>query len=278
MNPSQFRQLSAEGRYESPTAGVCNGYVQANLVVLPERYAADFAEFCRINPQPCPLLEQVGPGDYRTARLADSADLRTTIPRYLVWQDGRIFAETRDIRQYYREDLVFFLLGCSFSFEQALLEAGIPMRHIAEGKNVSMYDTTIELNPVGPFAGNMVVSMRPVPHHLVAKACAITAHFPEVHGAPVHIGYPELIGIDNIGKPDYGDPVDIHPGEVPVFWACGVTPQNVLAKAGLPFAITHAPGYMFVGDIKNDDFARCSFIGDHEDCLASQRNFLEEET
>lgn len=263
MNPSQFRQLSAEGRYESPTAGVCNGYVQANLVALPERYAADFAEFCRLNPQPCPLLEQVGPEDYRTARLADAADLRITIPKYLVWRNGRVFAETRDIRQHYRDDLVFFLLGCSFSFEEALLEAGIPLRHIEEGKNVSMYDTSIELQPVGPFAGNMVVSMRPIPYRLVAKACAITAHFPGVHGEPVHIGYPEMIGIDNISKPDYGDPADIHPGEVPVFWACGVTPQNVLAKAGLPFAITHAPGYMFVGDVKNDDFARCSFIGSH---------------
>ena len=263
VNPSQFRQLSAEGRYESPTAGVCNGYVQANLVALPERYAVDFAEFCRLNPQPCPLLEQVGPNNHLTSKLANSADLLTTIPKYLVWKDGRVLAETPDIRQFYRDDLVFFLLGCSFSFEEALSRAGIPLRHLAEGKNVSMYNTNIELNPAGPFSGNMVVTMRPIHHRLVAKACAITAHFPDVHGEPVHVGDPELIGIEEIGRADYGDTVEIRPGEIPVFWACGVTPQNVLVKARLPFAITHAPGYMFVGDVLNKDFARCSFLGSH---------------
>lgn len=260
MNPTEFRKFSAAGRFNSPTAGICNGYVQANLVVLPEQYAADFEQFCRLNPQPCPLLEKVGPGSYLTGKLADSADLRTTIPKYLIWQDGRISCETTDIRQYYREDLVFFLLGCSFSFEQALLGAGIHLRHVEEGRNVSMYNTNITLRPAGPFVGNMVVSMRPIPHRLVAKACAITAHFPEVHGEPVHIGYPELIGIDNIGCADYGDTVEIRPDEVPVFWACGVTPQNVLVRARLPFAITHAPGCMFVGDVLNDNFARCSLM------------------
>lgn len=257
MNPNELRKLAAEGRYDSPTAGICHGYVQANLVALPEQYAGDFAEFCRINPQPCPLLETVGPGSYLTSRLAKSADLRTTIPRYLIWQDGRVVCEASDIRQYYREDLVFFLLGCSFSFEQALLAAGIHLHHVEEGRNVSMYNTTIPLHPAGPFSGNMVVSMRPIHHRLVARACAITAHYPEVHGEPVHIGYPELIGIDNIDCADFGDTVAIRPDEVPVFWACGVTPQNALVRARLPFAVTHAPGYMFVGDISNDDFAHC---------------------
>lgn len=260
MNPHTFRELSAAGKYDLPTAGICNGYVQANLVVLPEKYAADFEEFCRINPRPCPLLEKVGPKNHLTNFLANSADLLNTIPRYLVWKDGHIFEETSDVRQYYQDDLVFFLLGCSFSFEQALTRAGIPLRHLTEGKNVSMYNTNIKLLPAGPYSGNMVVSMRPIHHRLVAKACAITAHFPEVHGEPLHVGYPELIGINNIGRADYGDTIEIHPDEVPVFWACGVTPQNVLAKARLPFAITHAPGYMFVGDVLNKSFARCSLM------------------
>jgi uncharacterized protein YcsI (UPF0317 family) len=234
--------------------------VQANLVVLPETYAGDFEEFCKQNPKPCPLLEKVGPGNHLTGILADSADLLTTIPRYRVWKDGQIVSETPDIRQFYRDHLVFFLLGCSFSFEESLIRAGIHLRHIDEGKNVSMYDTNIELHPVGPFSGKMVVTMRPIHHRLVAKACAITAHFQDVHGEPVHVGDPELIGIKNIGRADYGDTVIIHPDEIPVFWACGVTPQNVLVKARLPFAITHAPGFMFVGDLLNSDFARCSFL------------------
>lgn len=260
MNPHEFRKLSAAGKYDSPTAGICNGYVQANLVVLPEQHAADFAEFCRLNPQPCPLLEKIGPRNHLTSRLANSADMLTSIPRYLVWKDGRVFEETPDIRHYYRDDLVFFLLGCSFSFEETLVRAGISLRHIDEGKNVSMYDTNIELRPAGPFSGKMVVTMRPIHHRLVAKACAITAHFPDVHGEPVHVGDPELIGIKNIGRADYGDTVEIRPGEIPVFWACGVTPQNALVEARLPFAITHAPGYMFVGDALNRDFARCSLM------------------
>jgi uncharacterized protein YcsI (UPF0317 family) len=211
VDPRNFRELSATGQYALPTAGICDGYVQVNLVVLPERYAADFAEFCRRNPKPCPLLEMVDPNRHLTSILADSADLLDSLPRYLVWQDGRIVAETSDIRYCYRDALVFFLLGCSFSFEQALVRAGIPLRHLAEGKNVSMYNTTIELQPVGPFAGTMVVSMRPIHHRLVAKACAITAHFPEVHSEPVHIGAPELIGITDIGRADYGDTVEIRP-------------------------------------------------------------------
>ena len=254
MTPFELRELAARGEFASPTAGYCEGYVQANLVALPEKYAQDFEAFCRKNPKPCPLLEVVGPGTALTSRLADGTDLRKTIPRYRVWRDGRVQQETQDVTALYQEDLVFFLLGCSFSFESALMQAGIGLRHVEEQCNVSMYNTNIELESVGVFTGNMVVSMRPIQYHRVIDACLITAHYPEVHGAPVHVGYPHLIGIADLQSPDYGDSVSIHPDEIPVFWACGVTPQNVLVHARLPFAITHAPGHMFVGDLKNADF------------------------
>lgn len=254
MRPYELRQLAAKGEFCSPTSGYCEGYIQANLVALPEEYAQDFETFCRKNPKPCPLLEVVGPGTVLTSRLAEGADLRTTLPRYRVWRDGKVEEEVQDVGDVYREDLVFFLLGCSFSFESALMQAGISLRHVEEQRNVSMYNTSIPLKPIGMFTGNMVVSMRPVRYNRVVDACLITAHYPEVHGAPVHVGYPHLIGIRDLQTPDYGDSVSIHDNEIPVFWACGVTPQNVLMQAKLPFAITHDPGHMFVGDLKNHDF------------------------
>ncbi len=256
MTPAELRRLSAEGKFDRPTAGFCDGFVQANLVALPEKWAGDFEAFCRKNPKPCPLLEIVGPGTTRTARLAPGADLLHVIPRYRVWVEGSLREEVADIGHVYRPDLVFFLLGCSFSFEEALMRAGIRLRHVEEKKNVSMYRTTIPLEPVGPFRGGMVVSMRPIHRAQVARACVITARYPEVHGEPVHVGYPEMIGIHDLSRPDYGDPVAIREEEIPVFWACGVTPQNVLLEAKLPFAVTHAPGYMFVSDLKNEDFAK----------------------
>ena len=257
MKPDELRRQAANGIFDRPTAGWCDGYVQANLVVLPQCYAEDFEHFCRKNPEPCPLLERVGPGEHISRRLAPGADLLNTLPRYLIWRDGAVAEEVKQIDNYYQPDLVFFLLGCSFSFEEALIKAGIRLRHVEQGRNVSMYNTTLALNSIGPFHGNMVVSMRPIAQRDVARACAITAHFPDVHGGPVHVGYPERIGINDIGKVDYGDAVEVGENEIPVFWACGVTPQNVLTHAGLPFAITHAPGYMFVGDMRNEEFSRC---------------------
>lgn len=241
--------------FDKPTAGYCNGYVQANLVVLPKTHAADFERFCRANPKPCPLLEMVGPGTAKTSKLAPGADLTDTLPRYRVWLDGRNEQEVPDIKSFYTPDMVFFLLGCSFSFEEALVKAGIRLRHVDQAKNVSMYRTNLPLVGVGPFQGEMVVSMRPIHRSQVAQACIITGRYPEVHGEPVHVGYPEMIGITDLAKPDYGDPVEIMADEIPVFWACGVTPQNVLLNARLPLAITHAPGYMFVSDIKNEAYA-----------------------
>lgn len=255
MRPIELRASSTEGVFDQPTAGFCDGYVQANLVVLPKTYARDFESFCRKNPKPCPLLEVVGPGTPMTERLAQSADLTTTLPRYLVWEHGKIQAEVQSIKDYYHEDLVFFLLGCSFSFENALISSGIRLRHVERKQNVSMYKTNIKLQSSGPFKGRMVVSMRPVHYSQVASACIITGRYPDVHGEPIHVGYPEMIGIEDISRVDYGDPVEIKEEEIPVFWACGVTPQNVLQQAEVPFAITHAPGYMFVADMRNDDFA-----------------------
>lgn len=259
MHPEQLRRMSAEGQFQNPTAGYCEGYVQANLLAIPQKYADDFEEFCRQNPKPCPLLEKVGPEKYTTRKLADGASLLDTIPGYLIWENGKIIDEVNDITKYYRSDLVFFLLGCSFSFEEALVKSGISLRHLELRRNVAMFKTTIPLKKVGSFSGNMVVSMRPIHRTLVAKACAITAHYPKVHGEPVHIGYPEAIGIHDLSQVDYGDPVEIKDDEVPVFWACGVTPQNVLLTSDVVFAITHSPGYMFVSDIKNTDFFQCTF-------------------
>ncbi|MCK5517153.1 MAG: putative hydro-lyase [Desulfobulbaceae bacterium] len=255
MTPEALRNKSAAGTFEKPTAGYCPGYVQANLAAFPGRYAADFESFCQKNPKPCPLLEVIGPVSSHSEKLAQGADIRDVIPRYQIWRNGVSTEAVQNIRAFDTSGFVYFLLGCSFSFEEALIEEGISLRHINEQKNVAMYRTNIPLVPVGLFSGTMVVSMRPIPLRQVDLAGRITGMYPEVHGAPVHAGDPQHIGVVDINKPDYGESVEIKENEVPVFWACGVTPQNVLRKAKLPFAITHAPGFMFVSDIKNKDYA-----------------------
>lgn len=253
MQPNELRQQIAESKFNKPTAGCCNGFVQANLVVLPEKYAADFEMFCRKNPRPCPLLEVIGPNKHHTSKVASGANLLNEIASYQIFRDGKPETTVHDISDYYTEDLVFFLLGCSFSFEEALIQQGINLRHIEEGKNVSMFNTAIDLNPVGIFSGKMVVSMRPIKCSRVVDAVLISARYPDVHGAPIHVGAPEQIGIADISVADYGDSVSVEAGELPVFWPCGVTPQNVLLNAKVPFAMTHSPGYMLVCDIRNDD-------------------------
>ncbi len=253
MKPSDLRKEIAAASFTAPTAGCCNGFVQANMLVLPNEYAAQFEEFARANPAPIPLLETVKNG-FRSKTLASGANLLNEIPSYDIIENGRRVAQVTDIEKYYQENMVFFLIGCSFSFEKKMLEEGIPLRHIEEGRNVAMYDTTIPLIPAGIFHGNMVVSMRPIRCDLIAKACVITSHFPRTHGIPVHIGKPELIGISDINSPDYGEPTAIQENELPVFWACGVTPQNVLRTIKLPFAITHSPGKMFVTDITDSEY------------------------
>ncbi|WP_188020396.1 putative hydro-lyase [Deferribacter autotrophicus] len=251
----KIRRKIRDGEFVGQTSGVAPGYAQANLVVLPKKYAFDFLLFIQRNPKPCPLLEVTDVGSPYTKQVADNADLRTDIPKYRVYEKGKLVDEPIDITSYWNDDLVAFLLGCSFSFEWALLEAGIPVRHIEANRNVPMYITNIQTNPAGVFHGPLVVSMRSIPYDLVVKATNITARFPSVHGAPVHIGYPELIGIYNLNKPDYGDPPIIKENDIPVFWACGVTPQAVAVNSKIDFMITHSPGHMFVTDLKNQDFA-----------------------
>ncbi|PLX70412.1 MAG: putative hydro-lyase [Denitrovibrio sp.] len=253
MKPVELRRIISKSEFIKPTAGYCNGFVQANLVVLPSEYAGDFEKFCEKNPKPCPLLEVVGPGKHHTSKIAKGADLLKDIPKYQTFIDGKPDKEISDITDLYKEDFVFFLLGCSFSFEEALMNSGIYLRHVEEKKNVSMYNTNIDLESVGIFSGKMVVSMRPIKCSRIVDAALICSKFPSVHGAPIHVGDPSQIGISDINAVDYGDSVAVLPDELPVFWPCGVTPQNVLKQAKLPFAITHSPGYMLVCDIKNED-------------------------
>src|SRR6185436_5270371 len=226
-----------------------------NLAILPKELAADFARFCQLNPKPCPLLGQSEPGDPRLPMLGEDLDIRTDIPLYRVWKNGEMVDEVRDLKKVWRDDLVSFVLGCSFSFEEALIEAGLEIRHQTCNSNVPMYRTSIECKPAGPFHGPMVVSMRPFKPADAIRAVQVTTRFPSVHGAPVHLGHPQSIGIADINKPDYGDAVPVGADEIPVFWACGVTPQSVIAAAKLPFAITHAPGLMLVTDLLNKQLA-----------------------
>ena len=249
MTGREVRLAARAGRLTSPTAGLAPGYVQGNLVIVPNDVAEDFATFCRLNPRPCPVIGMTQPGVPHLPELAADLDLRTDIPRYRVWRDGGLIEEPADITRLWRDDLVSFVLGCSFTFEDALIAAGIPLKHIASGTNVAMYRTNISCEPAGPFAGPLVVSMRPLTAADAERAAEISARFPTAHGAPIHVGEPARIGISDLALPDYGDPVEIAPGEVPVFWACGVTPQAALANARIPFAITHAPGCMLVTDL-----------------------------
>jgi uncharacterized protein YcsI (UPF0317 family) len=251
--PREIRGLIRKGKWDKPTAGLAMGYAQANLVILRERYAFDFLLFCQRNPKPCPLLEVLEAGRYRTEFLAPDADIRTDIPLYNLYRKGRLEAHVKEIKGFWRRDFVTFLLGCSFSFEEALLRARIPVRHVEEKRNVPMFITNIPCKPAGIFHGAMVVTMRPVPLDKVSRAVQITARYASVHGAPIHIGDPLILGINDLRKPDFGDPVTIKPGEIPVFWACGVTPQAVVMKAKPDLCITHTPGHMFISDVLNEE-------------------------
>jgi uncharacterized protein YcsI (UPF0317 family) len=242
-------------QHSGPTSGVAPGFVQGNLAILPQALAQDFLQFCRRNPKPCPLIGVSAPGDPRIPELAEDLDIRTDLPRYRVWRNGALVEEPTDILKWWRDDLVTFAIGCSFSFEQALLEAGIELRHMTCDCTVPMYRTSIETIAAGPFHGPLVVSMRPMKPADAIRAIQVTTRFPSVHGAPVHVGKPEMIGIKDIGRPDWGDAVPVHDDELPVFWACGVTPQSVIMAARPEFCITHYPGAMLVTDRRNTEFA-----------------------
>jgi uncharacterized protein YcsI (UPF0317 family) len=255
LSPQEIRALIRKGKWDEPTAGLAMGYAQANLVILPEKYAFDFLLFCHRNPKPCPLLEVLESGRFQTEFLSSEADIRTDIPRYNIYRKGKLEATVKEIRGFWNRDFVTFLLGCSFSFEEALLRSKIPIRHVEENRNVPMFVTNIPCKPAGVFQGPMVVTMRPIAPDKVTRAVQITARYASVHGAPIHIGDPSKIGIKDMSKPDFGDPVTIKEGEIPVFWACGVTPQAVVMKAKPDLCITHAPGHMFISDLLNEELA-----------------------
>jgi uncharacterized protein YcsI (UPF0317 family) len=255
LAPAQLRQCIRTGQWRRLTAGLAPGYTQANLAIVPRALAYDFLLFCQRNPKPCPLLEVLDAGDPEPREFAPGADIRTDIPRYRVYRHGVLAYEVDNITPYWRDDLVSFLLGCSFTFEHPLLEAGIGIRHIELGVNVPMFITNRACKAAGIFQGPMVVSMRPIPHIQVVQAVQITSRFPAVHGAPVHIGDPAALGIRDLQRPDFGDAVPVAPGEVPVFWACGVTPQAVIMQVQPELVITHAPGHMFISDRRDGELA-----------------------
>jgi uncharacterized protein YcsI (UPF0317 family) len=252
--PAELRRAIRSGEFTAPTAGHCPGYVQTNVVIVPQAYADEFAEFCRLNPKPCPLVCRTAPGSWEPDA-AKGADLRTDVPRYRVFRHGVADqAAPADVRDLWRDDFVGFLLGCSFTFEAGLIAAGLPVRHIDEGRNVPMFRTNRTCTAAGRFAGPLVVSMRPYRPEQVDRVVEVTNGYPQMHGGPIHAGDPATLGITNIQKPDFGDAVTIADGEVPVFWACGVTPQLALLAAKPEIAITHSPGCMFVTDLRDDAF------------------------
>lgn len=244
------------GEWTAHTSGLADHVVQGNLVVLPQAQVGDFLRYCERNPKPCPVLAVSEPGATGLPTLGDDIDLRRDLPRYRVWRHGQVVAEPTEVADLWQDDFVAVVIGCSFSFEQALRDEGIVLRHVAEGRNVAMYRSNLPTVPAGPFHGPMVVSMRPLPAAEAIRAVEITARYPDVHGSPVHLGDPALIGITDLSRPDYGDPVEVRPGELPVFWACGVTPQAALVQARPPLCITHAPGAMLITDLLNQQLAR----------------------
>jgi len=253
VSPAEARNRFRAG-LRTTTAFWAPGYAQANLVVVPREAAFDFMLFAQRNHRACPLLDVTEPGSTVTS-LAPGADLRRDLPAYRIWEHGECIAEAPDVIGCWSDDLVAFLLGCSFTFERALTSAGVPVRHLEQSCNVPMFVTSLQCRPGGRFSGPLVVSMRPIPADLVATAVQITSRYPAVHGAPVHIGNPAALGIADLSKPDFGDSVTCADGDIPMFWACGVTPQVALAYAQLPFAITHAPGHMFITDVPDETYA-----------------------
>ncbi|WP_415919195.1 putative hydro-lyase [Tateyamaria sp. SN6-1] len=252
LSSVQIRQRIRTGAHDTHTAGLAPGMLQCNLAILPEQHALDFLRFCQRNPKPCPVVGVSETGDPMLRTLGRDIDIRSDVPRYRVFRDGAFSEERTDIAGLWADDLVTVALGCSFTFENALMRAGIPVRHIEMGRNVPMFRTSIDLVPAGPFGGQMVVTMRPLRADQIDDARTISARYPQAHGGPIAVGDPAAIGITDLNRPDYGDPVEIAPDEVPVFWACGVTPQNVLRAARLPVCITHAPGHMLITDVAED--------------------------
>jgi uncharacterized protein YcsI (UPF0317 family) len=249
ISPAQARSRFRAG-LRVPTAGWSAGHAQANLIAVPRDYAFELLLFAQRNPKACPVLDVLEPGNQSGPALPDG-DIRTDLPAYRVYVDGELVAEPSDVLEFWSDDLVAFAIGCSFTFEAALQDSGVPVRHIEQGRNVPMYRTNRMCRPAGRMSGPVVVSMRPVAPEQVADAVRITSRYPSVHGAPVHVGDPAALGIADLAAPDFGDPVDIKPAEIPVFWACGVTPQAAVMQTRPPLAIGHAPGHMLITDLRD---------------------------
>lgn len=245
--------MMREGRWDRPTTGVCLGYLQANMAILPRAEAEDFRQFCLANPRPMPLVDVTEPGDPTPRRVAPSADVRTDLPRYRVYRRGELVDEPTSITDLWTDDMVAFLLGCSFSAENRLLDAGVRLRHMELGRNVPMFVTSIQCRPAGRFHGPMVVSMRPIARAQADLATSLTGELPLAHGAPIQVGEPERIGVHDLTRPDFGDVIVPEDDEVPMFWACGVTPQAAIMTVRPELAITHAPGHMFITDVPERD-------------------------
>ena len=250
-SPAELRKLIRSGEWKSPTTGAAPGYVQANLAILPQEEAFHFLLFCVRNPKPCPILDVLEPGQVEPS-IAPGADLRSDLPRYNIFEQGKFKGAVQDVTDIFDDEMVSFLLGCSFSFENGLVAAGIPVRNLEEKRNVSMYITNRPCVPAGPFSAQLVVTMRPMKPEEAVRATQITTRYHLTHGAPIHIGSSEVIGIRDLARPDFGDPVTIKPNEIPVFWACGVTAMLAATSVPLPLVITHAPGHMFVSDLKDE--------------------------
>lgn len=255
QSPREIRQLIRNGEWQKPTSSLANGFIQANLAVLPKEMAFEFLLFCQRNPKSCPLIDVTEPGSFVPALSAPTADLRTDLPKYRIYRNGILTEERDQITELWTDGMVGFLIGCSFTFEEALINNGIPMRHNEENCNVPMYRTSIPAVKAGRFEGPTVVSMRPMLEKDVIRAVQVTSRFPSVHGAPLHIGNPEGIGIRDLSQPDFGDRVTVREGEVPVFWACGVTPQAIAMHVKPEIMITHAPGHMFITDLKTEEIS-----------------------
>ncbi|MGB1310093.1 MAG: putative hydro-lyase [Leucothrix sp.] len=255
ITPTELRQKIRNREHTGNTSGFCPGFVQCNMVILPKDWANEFLQFCQKNPKPCPVLGMSDAGSWEIPELAASLDIRSDLPSYKIFEHGEVINEVNDVTEYWRDDLVTFMLGCSFSFEEPLIADGLEVRNVTEACNVPMYRTSIPCRSAGRFNGTMVVSMRPFLAADAIRATQICTRFPSVHGAPVHLGDPSLIGIADINQPEFGDAVTIHENELPVFWACGVTPQVALEQAKPPFCITHSPGCMLVTDIQNSQLA-----------------------
>jgi uncharacterized protein YcsI (UPF0317 family) len=254
-DPVRFRDRVRQGKWQKSTNGICPGYVQANLVILPSKYALDFTIFCLRNPQPCPIIEILEPGNPIVQEAAPHADIRTDLPKYCVFRDSTLVEEKTEIGDLWQDDLVTFLIGCSYTFEEALVRGGVPVKNYLQQKDPGVYVTSVMCRPAGIFEGPMVVSMRPIQSRLVSRAVQITSRFPKAHGAPVHVGDGKTIGVARLDKVDFGEPPELEADDVPVFWGCGITPQLVAMKSRVPFMITHKACHMFVTDVKIEEMA-----------------------